>query len=248
MHRPWRILPHQPLQALRAKRPSQKRAAEMARIPYPDESEFSAEQRDLLANLRRMRGRLTNYYRLFAHVPELLALYAPMQLTAMGLTSTGVSWTTLDPQLCILAHARTSVVNACKYCTGHNIHFAELAGVDAAKRAAVLGEGPWDALTSREQVALRWVEAVVKNEARRDQKLFEEVRQHFTDAEIVSLVAIAGARTMANLFQEALWTDLEETEAGPKDENWRLGNYLGRVAEHFVDNDPAAKPNRAEAV
>ncbi len=62
----------------------------------------------------------------------------------------------------------------------------------------------------RDLAVLGWAESVARNTARRDRAGFEACQRFFGDAEIVELTVIAAQRTMVNLIQEALWTDLED--------------------------------------
>lgn len=65
--------------------------------------------------------------------------------------------------------------------------------------------GPLDApaLSDRERTAMRWAELVTANEAKRDPVAYAELRQHFTDAELVELTGAVGLSAFLDRFTRA---------------------------------------------
>jgi len=64
-------------------------------------------------------------------------------------------------------------------------------------------------LSARERAAVLWAEHVTKNTARDRDDVFEEVKKHFNDAEIVELTLMSGLFNMFNRFMDSLKIPLE---------------------------------------
>jgi AhpD family alkylhydroperoxidase len=114
---------------------------------------------------------------------------APDGLAAMGAlghyinTGTGLETNLLD-----LVRLLASLLNGCEYCIG--LHAADLRKQnETAGRIDQLQE--WrssDAYTNRERAAFNWTEAVTNiQEGHAPDQIYDELRAHFTDAEIVNL-------------------------------------------------------------
>lgn len=100
----------------------------------------------------------------------------------------------------------------------HNRALGQAAGIPQEKLDALEGDYEATGLFSEAELAvIRWAEAVASNTARRDNAAFETMQAHFTTAQIVELTVVIAVRTMVNLVQEALWTDLEGPETPQND-------------------------------
>ena len=92
-----------------------------------------------------------------------------------------------------------------------------------------------------------WAEHVTKNTARSRDDVFDEVRQHFNDAELVDLTLVCGLFNMFNRFMDSLHIPIEDQ--GEVDKIKRsVGLDPERVTEFMrtvADNWPKA-PNGAE--
>ena len=67
-----------------------------------------------------------------------------------------------------------------------------------------------DLFTPREKAAILWAEHVTLNTARSRDDVFEEVRKHFSEAEIVELTMVSGLFNLFNRFMDSLGIPLEE--------------------------------------
>jgi hypothetical protein len=64
-------------------------------------------------------------------------------------------------------------------------------------------------LSPRERAAVLWAEHVTKNTARDRDDVFDQVRAHFSEAEVVELTLICGMFNMFNRFMDSLKIPLE---------------------------------------
>ncbi len=65
-----------------------------------------------------------------------------------------------------------------------------------------------DRFTAAEQVALRYAEQLTLDAKRVDDGLWNDLREHFDEAQIVELTAAAGLFNFFNRFNDALQIDL----------------------------------------
>jgi uncharacterized peroxidase-related enzyme len=113
-----------------------------------------------------------------------------------------------------LVAIKTSYMNGCDYCLGHNVDFGQTVGITLDQiQAAVsphLPEG--DVLSDKQRALLRWTEAVTLNTAEEDDEAFEEMKRHYSDAEIAELTLMCGLFNMWNRFTRSLHIELEPAE------------------------------------
>ena len=179
----------------------------MARVPYIEYDDASEEVRELYESATRITGRVTNLHKIMAHAPWLYRWYLPLQMSAQR-DGIGV----LDHRSRTLAHVKTSLVNACEYCTEHTSTLGRYAGVlsDEEFEALQQGHGESDHFDEKDIAVIEWSEAVAMNRARRETELFERLSQHFSDTEIVELTMVIAVRCVANKVVDSLWGDLED--------------------------------------
>ena len=110
----------------------------------------------------------------------------------------------------LIAHV-VSRSAGCAYCQAHTGHFAHtLAGVELAKIEAVWEFEHSPLFTDAERAALRLAAAAgtIPNSAT-DQH-FEELRKHYSQSEIVEIVAVISMFGFLNRFNDTLANALEE--------------------------------------
>ncbi len=64
----------------------------------------------------------------------------------------------------------------------------------------------------KEKAAMAWAEAMTLNTAKRDNKVWDELKKHFSDAEIVEISLITGMFNMINRLNDSFRTELESAE------------------------------------
>lgn len=64
--------------------------------------------------------------------------------------------------------------------------------------------------SDREQMALRFAEQATREPARVSDELVAQLRQHFTEGEVVEIAAVVGLMNFTNHIHEALALPLEE--------------------------------------
>ena len=91
--------------------------------------------------------------------------------------------------------------NSCQFCTQSHLALVRMLGMIDEPFAALDDLG---ALAPRERLAVEYTRAAMTDSNRVPDALFEQLRAHFTDAEIVELTFLIGYINMLNLFNNCL--------------------------------------------
>ena len=132
---------------------------------------------------------------------------APGAVRAQRGLETYVRESGLEHSLLALIKLRASMINGCAYCVDMHTKDARLAGETEQRLYAVSVWHETPFFTPRERAALAWTDAVTEvARTRVPDEAYEEVRQHFTEPEIVNLtmaiVAINGWNRLAIAFRQ----------------------------------------------
>jgi AhpD family alkylhydroperoxidase len=101
-------------------------------------------------------------------------------------------------ELVILESSRA---NACQFCTSSHVALIRRLGIAAEPLTAL--DDP-AGRTERERVALEYTRAAMRDSNRVPDELFDRLRRHFTEPEIVELTFLVGFINMLNLFNNCL--------------------------------------------
>lgn len=66
--------------------------------------------------------------------------------------------------------------------------------------------------SEREKAVIAWAEAMTLNTAKRDNAVWDALKRHFSDAEIVEISLITGMFNMINRLNDSFRTELESEE------------------------------------
>ena len=138
----------------------------------------------------------------------------------------------LEPKLMPLIAFACSVSAGCGYCQAHTSQRAHELGVPDAKYVDILRYETSDAYTDAERavLALAFAAASVPNEATPDH--FAALREHYSEREIVQIVAVISLFGFLNRWNDTMATQLE---ASPVDfATQSLGSIDWRLGKHGV--------------
>jgi AhpD family alkylhydroperoxidase len=94
----------------------------------------------------------------------------------------------LEPSLVELVRMRASQINGCAYCLDMHSKDARAAGETEQRLYALNAWRETPFFTDRERAALEWTEAITLiTSSHASDAIYEEVRQRFTEEEIISL-------------------------------------------------------------
>lgn len=171
----------------------------MARIPYVSDEELPAELRPLFAAFTA--GGFENQARVLAHSP---AVFQHAYGLVLALREAGA----LPRRLVEIAVVATSAANRCKYCVGHHAPALEAEGL-ARETVEHILERDVPGLDPLERLVRDYALLVNERPWGIADKVFEELRRHFDERQIVELTARIGLCALFNRLNDALQIELE---------------------------------------
>lgn len=177
----------------------------MPRVPISPPESIPDDLRFVLDRVGDAHGFVPNSMLTMGHHPGLLRAFSALATEVMGDTSSipgDLRW--------LIAHLASRAAG-CRYCIAHTAHNgASAAGLGAEKVDAAWDFERSDVFTDGERAALRLAAAgaTVPNEA--TDEMFDELRQHFDDGQIVDIVAVIALFGFLNRWNDTMATGLEE--------------------------------------
>ena len=181
----------------------------MARIPYLSEDDLTPDQRAVIDARRDVFGRSSAFQRMVTRTPNVARWFLPF-VFSLQRAGTG---SLLDGRTKELAVLKTSIVNACAFCTAHNRSLGLAVGLTEEEIDCLYGDYEASStLTDRDKAVVHWAESVTRNEGRRDMAGFARLQNYFNDDEIVELTWVTALFNMINRITDSLWLDIEEAD------------------------------------
>lgn len=196
----------------------------------------SPEAARVLEGASKLLGRTPRSFAVMCHTPQ-VARWMLAFVAAIHRDGTG---SVLDGRIKNLATLKTASLMGSTYSLGHNRAYGQEFGMDDERFEALQGDyRRADCFDDRDKAVLAWTEAVTQNTAQRDSKAFEDLRRHFTDAEIVELTMVICHFNGMNRFTASLQLELEAPEEVERIRATRnlpaaeIEAYVRRVSEAF---------------
>jgi alkylhydroperoxidase family enzyme len=168
----------------------------MARIGYPDKKQ--PEIAPLVERITRERGKVLNLYGMLLHSPPVAEGWLAF-LTAIRQKCK------LSGRMRELVIMRIAVINGADYEFTQHVPFARKEGISDAQIDA-LKSGRLEAFDAVERSVLAYCDSMTRD-IHVPQALFEAIRPHFSEREIVELTATIAAYNLVSRFLEALQVD-----------------------------------------
>lgn len=200
----------------------------MSRLdPLPRESIKGLD--DTFDFVKGRLGFVPNSMLILARRPDIARAFGQLNATINGPTSS------ITPQLRNLVSQMASRDAGCGYCMAHTTHTAERVGISTEKEAALWNYETSPLFSDAERAAMRVAQraARVPNEVTDED--FRELRKHYSDEQIVDIVAVIALFGFLNRFNDTMATELESSpiEAGKRFlavRGWTLGKH-GHAAD-----------------
>jgi alkylhydroperoxidase family enzyme len=172
----------------------------MARIPYPDAARYEGEL--LVERIKRERGgKLLNLYKMLLHSPPVaegwLAFFSAVRQSAE-----------LPGRYRELAILRIAVLNGAEYEFTAHAPFALQEGIAQTVLDDLRAGRVPAALDAADRAVLSYAESMTRDVHVQDD-VFAQVREHFTERDVVELTATIAAYNCVSRFLEALRVDPE---------------------------------------
>ncbi|QYJ03058.1 carboxymuconolactone decarboxylase family protein [Nocardioides panacisoli] len=175
----------------------------MPRIDPLDRADLP-EHEPTFASVERALGVLPNSTLTMARWPELMEAFA--RLNAVVMAERGVSGVLKQ-----MVAAMVSSAAGCTYCQAHTSHVAEQRGADADKLAAMYEFETSPLFDEAERAALRVAHGAgcIPNAVTDEQ--MADLRRHFSDEQVVELVAVMANFGFLNRWNDTMATELEQS-------------------------------------
>ena len=180
----------------------------MARIPRINPENAPPEIKEFYGAVTGLIGRVPNAYRTLAHAPYLAMLFLPFQAANQR------DWpgSRLSGKMKEMIVIKTSHVNGCDYCFAHNTALGAAAGITHEQVIAMSSD---DYLTSelfdaREKAAIQWAEHMTKNTAQEREDVYAQLKELFSNAEIIEISLICAMFNMINRLNDSLDLTIED--------------------------------------
>ncbi|NNE73575.1 MAG: carboxymuconolactone decarboxylase family protein [Acidimicrobiales bacterium] len=174
----------------------------MANIEPLDRSEL-AEFEEGFQVIEAVMGFVPRSLLTMGRNPELLRAFSQLSFTVLGPGA-------IDGGLKQLVAHVASTAAGCQYCQAHTASSAARGGVDAEKVAAVWHFEADDRFDDAERAALRLARDAAGMPNATSPSHFEALAEHFTDDEVVELVAVISLFGWLNRWNDTMATELED--------------------------------------
>jgi uncharacterized peroxidase-related enzyme len=177
----------------------------MARVRDIDPDELAPNLATIYREFAGAYGPFRNQVAVFAHVPAALRHLMPLLLELRAAA-------TLPRRYLELAIVTVSKLNACEYCIAHHTPFLAVEGVSPAGAERLLDYREHPELDDTDRLVVEYAVAAWERPNRIPGSLFDRLRSHFSEAQIVELTLRITLCGFFNKFNDALRIE-EEPEA-----------------------------------
>jgi uncharacterized peroxidase-related enzyme len=172
----------------------------MARVSLVEPETATPEVKEIYEKI--LRGKPGNVQKALAHRPEMLKAFLTFY------ASVGRS---LDRKLYELIYLCVSFINECHYCTQHHLASSKRVGL-TTEDWKELKAGNFSRYSEKDRAALNYVEKLTRAPHEINQSDFDELKKHFSDAEIVDIHMLAGLANLTNRLTDPLSLEVEFPE------------------------------------
>ncbi len=195
----------------------------MSHRPKPLKS-APEELQQLFGALQQIAGFLPNSALIMAKRPGLLKSFV-----ALGSYINGPDLS-IERGLRQMIGYMSSYGSGCAYCQAHTSHGAEQAGIDAEKVANLWQFETSELFDTRERAALSFAFAAGQTPNAVEDAHYRELAKHFSEEQILDIVAIIALFGFLNRWNDTLGTPLEAKPSGFARERldasgWRVGKH-----------------------
>jgi uncharacterized peroxidase-related enzyme len=182
----------------------------MAMLPYVEDDNASTEVKVLFEHCEVLMGRVANAVRMAAHSPKVTQPLIGFMVAALRHEITGV----LAMRIKALVILKTSTLNACSYCIGHNTALGKSLGFEDDEIDAISGDYQnSDYFSVAEKAAISWAEVLTEKTYNQRKDAKEELKKHFSPEQIIEITMVSGFFNFWNRFTDSLEIDLETSDS-----------------------------------
>ena len=197
----------------------------MSRVP-PRSLDDLGELADIFGPVKERMGFIPVSQLVMAHKPELVRAFVQLTSAVWG-DSEGSIPRSLKGMIAVAS----SLAAGCMYCTAHTGSNSSRFGVEDQKIAAIWEFETSDLFDDAERAALRFAQAASAVPNMTTDADFEELRQHFTEFQIVEIVSVISLFGYLNRWNDTMATALEDepvafAERAIRSAGWDGGKHI----------------------
>ena len=197
----------------------------MSRVKLLTDDELT-DYNDIIELSVQRLGFLPNSQRVMAHKPELLKAYGELGKAVMNETEGSI-----PVALKYMIANAASMTAGCMYCIAHTGGATARKGTEEEKAAAIWEFETSDLFSEAERSALRFAQAAAAVPNLATDKDFADLRKHYTEYQIVEIVAVISMFGFLNRWNDTLATALEEEPIEFAEKNltgagWTQGKHV----------------------
>jgi len=197
----------------------------MSRVKLLTDDELT-DYNDIIELSVQRLGFLPNSQRVMAHKPELLKAYGELGKAVMNETEGSI-----PVVLKYMIANAASMTAGCMYCIAHTGGATARKGTEEEKAAAIWEFETSDLFSEAERSALRFAQAAAAVPNLATDKDFADLRKHYTEYQIVEIVAVISMFGFLNRWNDTLATALEEEPIEFAEKNltgagWTQGKHV----------------------
>ncbi len=177
----------------------------MARVRSIPSAELPPEQAAIYERFAALYGPFRNQVAVFAHVPAALRHLMPLLMELREAA-------TLPKRYLEIAIVVVSKLNECHYCVAHHKPFLAVEGISPAGIDRLLEVDGHPELDAVDRLVIAYAQVAWETPNRMPDTLFKQLREHFSEAQIVELTLRITLCGFFNRFNDALRIE-EEDEA-----------------------------------
>ena len=183
----------------------------MSRISPVILSDLTSDMQSILSAVEIKMGFMPNDALLMAHKPDVMLAFGNLVQAVYDEQSE------ISPVLKRLIGLVTSQAAGCRYCQAHTAHAALNHDIDDAKLEALWEYETSPLYSDAERAALRLAQAAGMSPAYVSEDIFTELNSHFSNSQIVEIVATISLFGFLNKWNSVFETEIESfTKSGAR--------------------------------
>ena len=156
------------------------------------DEETKGKSRELFKQIKESTGKVPKWMRVMANCDDILVGFFTLFKATMDDAP-------LDSKLKWKVAYKISDLNKCKFCVSVADMKLRQLGLSDKQMSNIHDEA-----SEEEKLALKYAEAATKHAYNIDSEIFAEVKNHFTDEQIVELTSVVGLFNFINRFNDSL--------------------------------------------
>lgn len=196
----------------------------MAHLRPLENHEVDQELQDMFSHYENTRGFCPNSVKTMARRPEISKIFGKLNQVILYEG-------TVPEELKMLVALASSLASGCRYCQSHMSNLSSIYNAPDEKIAAIWEFETSDLFTDAERAAITVgiKGGTLPNEVSSED--FDNLKLHFSESEIVEIVATVALFGYLNRWNDTMATELEElpatvTERAVGTENWNAGKHI----------------------